>query len=103
MIYQTNGLERFILWSRNNKFVEMLLHSIMNMNYEELESDKLQVTIQSARESISSNWVGVELMIRSVPSLLCGLLGLISYAALLFQLDISIIVIILLMCGFNIF
>lgn len=96
-------LERFILWSRNNKFVEMLLHSIMNMNYEELESDKLQVTIQSARESISSNWVGVELMIRSVPSLLCGLLGLISYAALLFQLDISIIVIILLMCGFNIF
>ena len=96
-------LERFILWSRNNKFVEMLLHSIMNMNYEELESDKLQVTIQSARESISSNWVGVELMIRSVPSLLCGLLGLISYAALLFQLDISNIVIILLMCGFNIF
>ena len=42
-------------------------------------------------------------MIRSVPSLLCGLLGLILYATLLFQLDISIIIIIFLMCGFNIF
>ena len=81
----------------------LLLHSIMNMDYEELEANRLQVTIKNARESISSNEVGVELMIRSVPSLLCGLLGLILYATLLFQLDISIIIIIFLMCGFNIF
>lgn len=96
-------LERYILWSRNDKFTELLLHSIMNMDYEELEANRLQVTIKNARESISSNEVGVELMIRSVPSLLCGLLGLILYATLLFQLDISIIIIIFLMCGFNIF
>lgn len=96
-------LERYILWSRNDKFTELLLHTIMYMNYEELESNRLQVTIRNARESISSNWVGVELMIRSIPSLLCGVLGFISYAVLLVQLDVSIIILIFAMCGFNIF
>lgn len=69
----------------------------METDYGNIESSSGQLRYRKAFQAINSNWVGVELMMKSIPPLAINLIGIVAYAGLIVSIDIRIVVILLAM------
>jgi len=75
---------------------------LMTTDYVNVEPQEKQILIQKAINSISGNWVGVELMMKKTPVFIFNTIGLLIYGLLITSLDYKIIIIFIFMALLNI-
>jgi ABC-type bacteriocin/lantibiotic exporter with double-glycine peptidase domain len=73
----------------------------MTTDYVNVEPQEKQTMIQKAINALSSNWVGVESMMKNAPVLIVNLVGLLVYGLMMSTLDYLIVLVLLLMTVLN--
>ncbi|GKX67947.1 ABC transporter ATP-binding protein [Inconstantimicrobium mannanitabidum] len=74
---------------------------LMKTDYPNVEPQDKQILIQKAINSFSTNWVGIEFMMKSTPKFFVNIVGLITYGAMISSLNYIIIIILILMAVLN--
>lgn len=82
---------------RVNKFAIENCYQVFTTDYINVEPEEKQKIIKKALNAISSNWVGIELLLKNTPVLVVNIVGLIVYGSMIYILDYKIILIFLLM------
>jgi ABC-type multidrug transport system fused ATPase/permease subunit len=86
---------------RVNKFAIENCYQVITTDYINVEPQDKQKIIQKALNSISSNWVGIEFLLKNTPVLIVNVVGLMVYGSMIYILDYKIIILFLLMIVFN--
>lgn len=86
---------------RVNKFAIQNCYQVITTDYINVEPQEKQKIIQKALNSLSSNWVGVEFLLKNTPVLLVNVVGLMVYGSMIYILDYKIILLFLLMMLLN--
>lgn len=74
---------------------------LMKTDYPNVEPQDKQILIQKATNSFSTNWVGIEFMMKNTPKFFVNIVGLITYGAMISSLNYIIIIILILMAVLN--
>jgi len=90
-----------IIFVRIKQFYVSISVKLMRTDYANVEPQKKQIMIQKAINSLSSNWVGIELLMKNTPILIINLVGLIVYSSLIFSLNMTIVLVMLVMSILN--
>ncbi len=86
---------------RVNKFAIENCYQAITTDYINVEPEDKQKIMKKALTAISSNWVGIELLLKNVPILIVNIAGLMVYGSMIYILDYKIILIFILMLVFN--
>lgn len=86
---------------RVNKFAIENCYQVITTDYINVEPEDKQKIMKKALTAISSNWVGIELLLKNVPILIVNIAGLMVYGSMIYILDYKIILIFILMLVFN--
>jgi ATP-binding cassette, subfamily B, bacterial len=89
-------------FSRIKQFFMSNSVKLMTTDYVNVEPQEKQILIQKAINSMQSNWVGPELMMKNTPVFIFNLMGLLTYGSLITSLDYKIILVLILMAVLNI-
>ena len=81
--YSFNRYERENTVVRCTTFWIRLSKHQMEIDYENIEPKEKQKIVSKAFEAMSSNWVGIELMLKQAPVLIFNVVGLIVYGVLI--------------------
>lgn len=74
---------------------------LIKTDYANVEPQEKQIMIQKSRNSLSSNWIGIEFMMKNTPILLINIIGLIVYGTMISYLNYIIIIILVAMAVLN--
>ena len=99
--YLNHTLTTENIYVRLKEFYISLCSKLMRTDYVNVEPQEKKVQIQKALNSINSNWVGLEFMMKNAPTFLVNLIGLVIYSALISTLNMYIILILFLMSVLN--
>ncbi len=88
--------------TRAYEFIGKMVKKSLTTDYINRESNDNQKVIGKANNAISSNWVGVERVLREVPNVINNFIGLILYGGAIFLVDFKIIIVLILMLIFNV-
>ncbi len=86
---------------RVNKFAIENCYQAITTDYINVEPEDKQKIMKKALTAISSNWIGIELLLKNVPILIVNIAGLMVYGSMIYILDYKIILIFILMLVFN--
>lgn len=86
---------------RMKEFYIGISSKLMKTDYINVEPQKKQIIVQKAMNSLCSNWVGVEFMMRNVPVFFINIVGLIIYSVFISSLNYLIIVVLIVMSILN--
>lgn len=104
-LYAKIRLYNYVSYENTNiRLIEFSIEhcvKLMTTDYINVEPQEKQVMIQKANNSFNSNWIGIELMMKSTPALLTNIVGLILYSFFISVLDLRIIIVLLLMSILN--
>jgi ABC-type multidrug transport system fused ATPase/permease subunit len=89
------------IFVRIKEFYLAMSAKLMTTDYVNVEPQAKQIDIQKAIMSFSSNWVGIELMLKNTPVLIINFVGLIIYSVLISSLNYLIIIILIVMSILN--
>lgn len=99
-LYQVINFENTL--SRLKQFFMSNSVKLMTTDYVNVEPQEKQLLIQKAINSMQSNWVGPELMMKNTPVFIFNVMGLMTYGSLITSLDYKIILVLILMAVMNI-
>lgn len=74
---------------------------LMKTDYANVEPQDKQILIQKQTNSINSNWVGPEFMMKNTPMLIINIIGLLGYGILISSINYYIIIILVIMTILN--
>ena len=80
---------------RTNVFWERLCNKSMNTGYENIESEEAKQKLNKAIGSLNSNWVGLELFLKSFPGLITSFFGLLLFSSYILSINIGIVFLLL--------
>jgi ABC-type multidrug transport system fused ATPase/permease subunit len=80
----------------------MLCEKGMSTGYENAESESGQAKLQKAMGALSSNWTGVELLLKNFPGFIVSFTGLLLFSTYISTINISIVILLLSMSLLNI-
>jgi len=98
-LYQTINIENTLV--RMKKFYFDNTVKQMTTDYINVEPQEKQIMIQKAINSMESNWVGLEFMMKNTPVFIINMIGLIAFGGMISGLDTKIILILMLMSVLN--
>lgn len=99
-LYQRINFENTLL--RLKDFIIANGVKLMTTDYVNVEPQEKQLVIQKALNALTSNWVGVEFMMKNTPVFFLNISGLLTYGLLITALDYKIILVLALMTLLNI-
>ena len=90
------------LMTRAYKFMVVMLEKVLVTDYCNRECNANQKLIGKANNSINSNWVGVERMLREAPGIVTYFIGLLIFGGAILAVDFRILLVLLFMLVSNI-
>lgn len=93
--YYTNVLTWANIHVRIHQFFQEQAQMNMTMDYCHVEPNACQVKCRKAIESFGSNWVGIELMMKSFPEFVFNAVGILLYTGLALTINVWILVILI--------